>query len=104
MERLITAIMATICLLTLGTYDFLCLCRIIKKEKWVENIWRYILPDRNYDEMKVFMAVRPMLLTISLLAYIMSGGALAQLFWFRVILSLTPIFAVGCTIANINKK
>ena len=104
MQQLITAIIATASLVTLSVYDFLCLCRTIRKEKWAEKIWRYVLPNKQYDENMLFLGIRPMFLTVSLMTFMLSGGVLAQMMWFNILHIFTPLFAVGATIANITRK
>lgn len=104
MQQLATAIIATVSLLTLVIYDFLCICRIVKKEKWAERVWRYVLPKKRYNEMLLFFGIRPIFLTTSMITFMLSGGVLSQIIWFRVILLATPLLAVGTSIANSRKR
>ena len=104
MQQLITAIIATASLITLIIYDFLSLCRIIRKEKWAEKAWKYVLPNRAYNETILFVGIRPFLLTISLMTFMLSGGVLAQMTWFNILHMFTPLFAVGATISNTTRK
>ena len=104
MQQLITAIIATVSLITLILYDLLSLLRIIRKEKWTEKAWRYMLPDKKYDENMLFVGIRPMLLTFSFMTFMLSSGVLSQITWFNILHVFTPLFALGALISNTTRK
>lgn len=108
LPTLIKAIVATICILLLATYDFLCLCRIIGKEKWVEKIYRMYISTPEYNEEIVFRLIRPMILTCSLMTYLIVSTELSRVAWFGILLSPTPLLAFGAsfkgTLWNPSKK
>ena len=101
--RLINSIIATISLLSLATYDFLCICRIIRKENLVEKIWKCILPNKPYDEKTVFLFIRPMLLHVWFMAFVLSGGVLSRIPWYNFFCLSAPLLAAGAALRNIHK-
>lgn len=104
MKLLIVSIFSTVSMITLAIYDFLCVCRIIGKEELAERIWKYILPNKPYDEKVLFVIIRPMLLNISLAMFMLSGGLASGLFLFKIILYSAPALALGVIIKNSTQK
>lgn len=104
MHKLILSIIATISFFTLVMYDFLTICRIIKREELIERIWKQIFPDKTYNEKLVFIMVRPILLNISCITYILSASILVKNFIFNILLTAAPILAAFAIISNINRK
>ena len=104
MKLLIVNIIATVSIVTLVIYDFLCILRIIGKEELAERIWKYILPNKPYDEKKLFVLIRPMLLNISLVMFMLSGGSASGLLLFKIILYSAPALALGVIIKNSTQK
>ena len=104
MQQFITSIIATICLLTLVIYDLLNLLRIIKKERWAKKIWEYTFPSIKYDEKILFLLIRPVFLTVSLMTYVLSGGVLSQIFVFNILLMLTPLLSLAVVIVNNTRE
>lgn len=95
---------AMISLSTLLVYDFLSICRIMKKEEIVKNIWNKIFRKKHYNETKVFVFIRPIFLQISMLMFILSRGVLSELAIFNVILAFTPIMAFATVRINNRKE
>lgn len=102
--QLIISIMATISLLSLAIYDFLCICRIIEKEKWAEKIWNCVLPKIKYDEKFLFLFIRPIFLNVSFMTFMLSGGLLSKLFIGKILLVLAPTLALVTLIKNNTRK
>lgn len=103
MKVFILSIIATISLVSLVIYDFLCICRIIKKEEVVEKIWKQIIKNKEYEEKLVFIFIRPIFLQISFITYILSIGVLDKMGVFRFLIVSAPILAILTVIAN-NRK
>lgn len=104
MRTFIISIIATICLVSMVIYQFLCLCLIIKKEKFVEKIWKHVFPNKHYDENVVFMCIRPMCLQISLMCFLFSGGVLTRLALFNLLMYLTIPLTLGAIFRIIKRK
>lgn len=102
--QFITSIIATISLLSLAIYDFLCICRIIGKEKLVERIWNRILPQKPYDEKRVFLFIRPMFLHAWFILYVLSGGVLGRILWYNLFCLTAPLLSAGVVLRSINGK
>jgi len=94
MQHFISSIMATISLVTLALYDFLCICKIIKKEQFIEKIWKHFVSDKWYNEAIVFLAIRPMLLFTSSITFIFSGEILIRIPIFIILLVATPLLTI----------
>lgn len=104
MKTLTTSIIATICLVSMAMYEFLCVCMIIRKEKLAEKIWKYIFPNKRYNENLVFRSIRPMCLQISFMCFILSGGVLTRFLFFKIIMLLAVPLALGATLRVIRRK
>ena len=68
----IKSLIATICILSILIYDFMCLCRIIGKEKWVEKIYNSLVTKLEYNEDIVFRLIRPLFLTTSFMMFLLT--------------------------------
>ncbi len=90
----ITSIFATFCLVFLFAYDFLTVCRIAKQEKFVEKIWRSLLPNKKYNEYIVFLIIRPIFLNVSFMCYILSANLLNDFLVYKVLIISAPILAL----------
>ena len=102
MQQVIIVLSAAISFISLFIYDFLCVCRIIKQEQIVEKIWREIIPNEEYDEIKVFVFIRPIFLYISAISFLFSSKLLLSLVVFEILLYGTPILAILGTMRNNN--
>lgn len=96
MQNLFLSIIATLSLTSIIIYDFLCLCRILKKEVWVEKICMQYFPNFQYDETKVFLHMKSYFLWISYLTFILSEGLLWNILPFKILLACTWLFPFGC--------
>ena len=103
MQNLLKAIVATIAILSLVTYDFLSLCRIIGKEKWVEKIYNSLIPTPKYNEDFVFRFIRPLLLTISMMTYLLVPSELSRIPMFYILLAPTTLLACGANLKGMFK-
>ena len=101
MPTIIKAIVATFCILLLVTYDFISLCRIIGKEKWVEKIYRSYISTPEYNEDFVFRFIRPLFLTGSMLMYLIIPAELSRIPGFNIIFAPTMFFAFGASFKGI---
>lgn len=104
MANFITALCATLCIMTLAIYDFLCICRILEKEHWGEKLFKSLFPNIEYNETLLYVMIRPTILTLSLLMYLGSFRVITQFPFFQLLLTPTPILAMLCTFKGINKK
>ena len=102
--QFITSIIATISLLSLAIYDFLCICRIIGKETLVEKLWNRILPQKSYDEKKIFLFIRPMFLHVWFITFVLSGGVLGRIPWYNLFCLTAPVLSAGVVLRNIKEK
>lgn len=102
MQQVIIVLSAAISFIFLFIYDFLSACRILKQEKFVEKIWKKILPNSEYNEVKVFVFVRQMILLISFMFFLVSKEFLLSLVVFKILLYSSPIlyFSSICTIRS----
>ena len=88
----------------LAMYDFLCICRILRKEELTEKMWKYFYPDKPYNELLLFVVIRPMILQISFMLFILSGGIFIRLPLFRLLLFSAPLFALGSWLTGYKGK
>ena len=100
MQQFLMDIIATISVGSLVIYDLLSICRIIGKEELVEKIWRKVLPNQPFNEKIFFTFTRPIFLSISLMAFILSGGMLSEIPGFNIFLSSAPLLAFVVMIKN----
>lgn len=103
-KNLFMSVMATISVLTLVLYEFLCICRLIGKEEIVEKIWKCFLPKKEYNAIKVFVFIRIKILSISMLTFLLSGCIPAKLTVVQILLFTLPILSLLTSSKNMNKK
>ena len=99
----VKSVFATICLLTLVFYDFLCICRILKRENIVRKIWEYLFSSIKYNEIIVFTLGKTILLSTSMIFFLVSSDVLLNFWEFKILLSMTPFFALGAMLRSIQK-
>ena len=102
--KLITSIIATISLLSLATYDFLNILRIARKEQLVEKIWTRLAPNKQYDEKRVFLCIKPMLLHTWFLTFVLSGGVLGQFPAYNLFCLSAPLLSAVATMRTIRRN
>lgn len=96
MHNLFLSIMATFSLISIVIYDFLCLCRILKKEIWAEKICKDYFPNFQYDENKVFFHMKSLFLYFSYMTFMLSQGILWTILPFKILFACTWLFPLGC--------
>lgn len=104
MLHFIQSLIGTFSVIFLAMYDFLCICRILKKEELAEPIWKYLLPDKPYNKMLLFVVIRPMFLQVSFILFILSGGIFIRLPLFKLLLLSAPLFALGGLLTDYKRK
>lgn len=104
MQQLIISIIATISVLCLAVYEFLCVCRIIKKEVIVEKVWSYFFKDKPYNEKQIFLFIRPMILQAWFLAYVLSGGVASKILLYKIMQIAAIPLAAGALLRTLQDK
>ena len=104
MPLFIKSLIATICILSILIYDFMCLCRIIGKEKWVEKIYNSLVTKLEYNEDIVFRLIRPLFLTTSFMMFLLIPEELTRIPYFNIILAPTTLFAAGASLKGMKPK
>ena len=94
MQRILIGILATFSYASLIIYDFLCICLLIGKEELVEKIWRKVLPNKPYNEVRFFIGIRPLFLSFSFIMFILSKGNLSNIPGFDIFLYSAPVLAL----------
>ena len=104
MNIFITSVLATISLVFLVIYDFICLCYITGKQKVVETIWKYIFPKKQINETFLFNSLRFLCMQVWFLCYLLSDGVLNRIPVYNTFVFLGLFLSCASLIKTITRK